>query len=96
MWDFDADCTVLVDGRPRTFKVRIVKSVWQNANHQSQTTALTMLKRLEIPLVRVWQTGLRFDNTQHRWVLNTGHGHQFESSIYGRHDDVEIDFTLWR
>lgn len=55
-----------------------------------------MLKRLEIPLVRVWQLGLRFDNTQHRWVLNTGYGHQFESSIYGRHDDVDIDFTLWR
>ena len=96
MWDFDAACTVLVDGSPRIMKVRITKSVWQNANSQSQTTALAMLKRLEIPLVRIWQTGLRFDNTQHRWVLDTGHGHQFESSIYGRKDEFEIDFTYWR
>ena len=96
MWDFDADCTVLVDGSPKRFKVRITKSAWQTANQQSKTTALAMLKRMEIPVVRVWQTGLRFDNTQHRWVLDTGTGHQFESSVYGRKDEVEIDFTYWR
>ncbi|MDH3890972.1 MAG: hypothetical protein OEV49_07785 [candidate division Zixibacteria bacterium] len=96
MWEFDADCTVLVDGSPRVMKVRIAKSVWQKANAKSRTTALTMLKGITIPLVRVWETGLRFDNTQHRWVLNTGFGHQFESSIYGRTDEFEIDFSYWR
>lgn len=96
MWDFDADCTILVDGRPRVFKVRITKSAWQNANKLSQTTATTMLKRPAIPLVRIWTTGLRFDNTQHRWVLDTGYGHQFESSVYGRQNESEIDFTYWR
>jgi hypothetical protein len=96
MWDFDADCTIVVNGSPRVFKVRITKSAWQNANQQSQTTAASMLKCLKIPLVRIWATGLRFDNTQHRWVLNTGYGHQFESSVYGRKDETDIDFTYWR
>ena len=96
MWDFDADCTILVDGSPKKFRVRIANSVWQKASGESKKIALAMLKRIDIPLVRVWQDGLRFNNTQHRWVLDTGTGHQFESSIYGRMDEKEIDFTYWQ
>ncbi len=96
MWEVNRNCVVLQSGTPKTVRVRITKSAWSQAGVEARKTAKKMLSRLEIPVVQKWETGLKFNIKQHRWVLDTGGGHQFETTTYDRDDCVEVDFAYFR
>jgi len=98
MWQIDRQKTIVKGTEERSVRIRIAKGSWDKANERSRKTAWRVLGRSTIefgPLGSI-QKDLQFNVTQHRWILNTGEGHLFETTTYDRADSEELDFTYWR
>jgi hypothetical protein len=98
MWKIDRQKTIVKGTEERSVRIRIAKGVWDSASERSRQTALRVLggSSIEFGSLGAIEKPLQFNVTQHRWILNTGEGHLFETSTYDRVDTVEIDFTYQR
>ncbi len=98
MWQVDVQKTIVSGTLERSVRIRIDKGTWDSADERSRRAAQTVLAGIAVefgPLGSI-QKDLQFNVTQHRWMLNTGEGHHFESTTYDRENITEIDFTYWR
>jgi len=98
MWQIDRQKTIVQGNTERSVRIRVSQGVWNSADERSRQNALRVLDLSEIeysPLGSI-EKDLQFNVTQHRWMLNTGEGHYFETTTYDRSDTVEMDFTYWR
>ncbi len=98
MWQIDRQKVIVSGTQERSVRIRIDTLAWGSADERSRLAAQRILEGLTIQHGRLGaiQTDLQFNVTQHRWMLNTGEGHHFETTTYDRADADEIDFTYWR
>ena len=98
MWQIDQQKVIVSGTQERSVRIRIDTLAWGSADERSRQTVQRIMKGLTIQHGRLGaiQTDLQFNVTQHRWVFNTGEGHQFETTTYDRADTDAMDFTYWR
>ncbi len=98
MWQIDQQKVIVSGTQERSVRIRIDTLAWNSADERSRLAAQRILGGLTIQHGRLGaiQTDLQFNVTQHRWMLNTGEGHLFETTTYDRADADEMDFTYWR